>query len=352
MGKKRRIGRMEARSSWPVKNNKKTRGTAADRIEWVREQWRNDPHITINGKDGMNQRLLEVFGVAMRAESLMDIRSEVRAEAAKAQKEKEKFSNSMSEKVQAIRESWSEKKAPPPLKLVEETSEEKGAGVVAKKKNSSRSRSDTRIRREWARRLIQGNPSFSNLEVMEAVRNKFGIGMSEHTVTSIRGIDLGEGSGRTKSMRDVRIRLSRAKELLRRDPDLRNEDLIPILRREFGLGISPRSLGDIRRVLGIGSHCRQRYNEFLKPGDGEGGAQVTPSQPPSQLREQAMEEVMEERAKSNGTDGRDETIRVAVQMLIDELPNLRSLRIDMVDGKPRVSYDVEIRSVESGEVQL
>jgi hypothetical protein len=58
----------------------KGKSTHAERIEYARQLWTDDPSISLNGRNGMHYRLVERFGVAPRDQQLVQLHAEVERE--------------------------------------------------------------------------------------------------------------------------------------------------------------------------------------------------------------------------------------------------------------------------------
>lgn len=190
--------------SWPAKGNR-PKSSAQERIDYAKARWQEDPTITINGKNGMNQRLMEVFGICARAEQLMAVRSEVLASKAKAKEVGTPVLTAQQ------REQFDAPKPKPILSLV--------------------------------------NGSKEN-------------GMSEDKKPITIPVVPAPGTGRT--INDAKIRYDFARGFQQRHPDATMRQIVEEVRRQFGIGIDNIAIGTIRRELGIG-FIRRRRGEMNRP---------------------------------------------------------------------------------------
>jgi len=153
-----------------------------------------------------------------------------------------------------------------------------------------------------------------------------------------RPVVLAPGAGRSTD--DAKIRYDFARSYLQRHPNAMNKEVLPAVQREFGIGINGSTVGTIRRELGVG-RIKRRHNERRRPS------------PPAPKPKPAIVEHFDPHPFAPETPATPiDTIRIAVQMLVDEVPNLRSLTLTIVDGKPSVTYGFAVNRIETGEIEL
>lgn len=288
----------DPKKTWAHKG-KKTKSTAAERLEYCRKLWIEDPHIPLNGSKGMNQRLLEKYGIAARAEQLMTLRSEIRteqkakAEAAKIEKAKRPFNPVMPKKrTEKVNIVAIEAVPPKPIQ-------------------------------------VPKLPSFPEPLLVSPTVELMPDMTSKDTPIP----------GSTKSSRDVQMRYDYARLYFQMHPEARNDEVTAAVKAKFGgTGINGTSLANIKERLGVGQrHPRRRARNYRKP---------------HKAKETTVADTQEmriERQKSVVLP--EEAIRAAVQMLLDEVPNLRSLELT-IDDEGRPSVEWEVATVRTGKIEL
>ena len=125
-----------------------------------------------------------------------------------------------------------------------------------------------------------------------------------------------------------------ARKRLEEDRGASNRELQNECREIFGVGIDGKVLARLRRALGI--KPKGRWAE--KPA-----VELPPA--PVTLREP-------EPKPSRPTGEREEIIRDAIQMLVEELPGLLKLTLEIIDGEPHVSYEAAVQRTETGKLKL
>jgi hypothetical protein len=341
--------------TWPQKG-KHPKSTAKERLDYCRQEWERDPTIPINGRGGMSRRLLEIFGKTARDEQLIVIRNEIVAKHKERKKERQRMNPVLTneqrlaltkpptekrivenvENVERARDAAEEKKqpaAPVPLKVV----------------------SDDAERKEFEKKVAAALPE----EPKKA-----------------RSIPLVPAPGAGRTIEDAAVRYEFARDFIRRHPDAINAKVQSMLVDQFGKGISTNALGTIRRELGVGRIRRRRNERARTTKRSRPVAQMpvpTPEPapaPPPQVeptKEPLVEAVpvKEEKSavsvkteestkgpnapKQGGSQEPAEAIRAAVQMLLEEVPSLRRLELNVSDdGKPSVKWAVRTE----GELEL
>ena len=308
MSSRRHKREFDPQKNWSHKG-KKVKSTAAERLEFCKQSWIKDPHIPINGNNGMNQRLLEKYGTAARAEQLMTLRSEIRAEE-KAKKEAA---------AKKLRES---KKPFNPVMHANNL-----------RKKEAEQAKQLKIPAPPHAPPVPKPPSFPEplltqesppVELMPDVTSKD---------TPI--------PGSTKSSRDVQMRYDYARLYFQMHPEARNDEVTNAVKAKFGgMGINGTSLANIKERLGVGQrHPRRRARNYRKPHKVKEETKAMPK----------TQEISAERPKLPVLP--EEAIRAAVQMLLDEVPNLRSLELTIdEDGRPSVEW--EVATVRTGTIEL
>lgn len=265
--------------TWKNKKRRRPKSTAIERMEFVEQQWRRDINIPINGNDGMQQRLSEVYGVTARDEQLIAIRRRIMEERADEEKRQRERRNRM--------------KSQPVAPLTQPLFDAADFRPPTKREQEKMT-NVTPIRNAVNRPMVPG-------------------------------------PGTTASAKDSAIRYDYAREFIRRNPDAKNRDVLAALREEFGKGIDGTSIGNIRRELGVGT-VKRRHNEMRAPSPPKKKHKPTP-----------------QRVKVNGEAA--SCVKDAIAMLLEEVPNLRSLELEVdADGNRRVKY--EVAAVHQHEVEI
>lgn len=276
---------------------KRTKLTARERLDWAKDRWRDDLTISVNGKDGMHKRMMDVFSVSVKVEQLHEAKEEV------------------------IRELEAERR---------EEADRKEREELKRQKEQAKCRTPvlTPTQREQF-----DSPRPALVVVKDEV-----IEMPEKKKPTIPVVP---APGTTRSIDDAKIRYDFARSYLQRNPRSTNADVVDAVREEFGMGIDTNAVGTIKRELGVGS-IRRRRTERRRPHPPAPRPKPEPiakveAKPPHRKVRMAPEEAIKE----------------TLQILLDEVPGLRKLSLVVGDdGKPRVSFDIEVNRVESGEVDL
>jgi len=131
--------------------------------------------------------------------------------------------------------------------------------------------------------------------------------------------------GTTRSHHDAQIRYDFAREYLRKNPKAINEEIIEVVRTQFGMGIDASAVGSLRRELGVGIRKKRRT-------------------------EASKAEVPARRELTTRSDA-GAAVKAALSLLLEEVPGLRSLSLTVDDdGRPSVSF--EVATVAKGKVML
>lgn len=299
----------DPRKNWDHKT-KPVKSTAAERLEFCRGLWTEDPHIPINGNKGMNQRLLEKFGKTSRAEQLMVVRSEV-LNAAKAAK----AFNPVIKPTQAPAVGKAKPlPAPPPVPPPPAF-----PAPLLKK---------------------QGHPIPLPPPPVPSIA-------IEETKTMSK-TDHNAALGTTKSSRDVQIRYEFAKMYFIKHPQARNHEVYDAVVAEFGMGIGTPSLADIKEELGVGLRNFSRRGREYRRSSHHTAEVEKETRVPTEPKPKSNDKFMHTK------DTAAAPIKAAIQMLLDEVPNLKSLDLQLdEDGKARVAdFEVYSRAYETGSIEL
>jgi hypothetical protein len=301
----------DPKKTWAHKG-KKTKSTAAERLEYCRKLWIEDPHIPLNGSKGMNQRLLEKYGIAARAEQLMTLRSEIRTE------QKDKAEAAKAAKIA---------KAKRPFNPVMPKNKTKAADSITSRTASTVHKVVPPIP------PVPKPPNFPEPLLVPAVK---AVELIPDVTSRDKPIP-----GSTKSSRDVQMRYDYARLYFQMHPEARNDEVITAVKTKFGgMGINGSSLADIKERLGVGQrHPRRRARHHNDK----------PSKVTKEKTMETTQEVRIERPKVAPLP--EEAIRAAVQMLLDEVPNLRSLELT-IDDEGRPSVEWEVATVRTGKIEL
>ncbi len=132
----------------------------------------------MNGRDGMMQRLMDVFGVVPREAQLAKVRQEVRDAAKERVREPAKL---VSIPIAEAAAKIAERRTPEPEPEVE---------VVVDSKPNHRKKSESIARRAFVVGMLRERPRLTNAEIVAAVKNEFDVGMCHATIRDIRA-DLG-----------------------------------------------------------------------------------------------------------------------------------------------------------------
>lgn len=144
-----------------------------------------------------------------------------------------------------------------------------------------------------------------------------------------------DGSGSSRA--DAAIRAEWARGYLEVNPKAPNSEIYAEMNPRFGKTTNGSTLAAIRRGMRRAATYKQprpvvTLKPTLKPA-----AEPQPAPP---------KEPMNQR-KRQQTQSPAEAIKAAVEMLLEDLPNLRRVEVLIVDGKPRVKW--EVATVEMGE---
>lgn len=184
--------------NWP-RRRKRPPSTGREREAYALEQWMENPNIALNGKTGMVNRLMEVFGITVRDAQLVKIRKQAQA----ALKEKAtKISNPVLTSIPDIKPVRKIVAAVPPKPLPPPPSI-----PVVQAPGTGRSRHDSEVRYDFARSFLYKHPTATGEEVSEAVRAEFGTGVGATAVGNIkREIGVGRIHRRTNEGRAGKVK--------------------------------------------------------------------------------------------------------------------------------------------------
>ncbi|KKL12507.1 hypothetical protein LCGC14_2535070 [marine sediment metagenome] len=244
--------------------------SAALRMAWVRGVWTDDWKangkftIGLNGKNGIQQRLREVFGRGARDTQLMEIQKDVLSEMVAA-KNVRRIPNPVLTKRQM--ETMGPKE-PAQLKLVSPDKLPEQEAQTMKKPGTTMSAKDVQIRYDYAAQMVK--TCAKNTEVQAALRSEYGMGVGYRVMRAVRSAHT--GTAKTDTVAD---RAAKRKAL----------------------------------------------------------PAVTPTQ------------------TGKPQDNLSETIRDAVGLLLDEVPNLLRLHVEVDDTGRVTSCKYVIRSVRHGDVR-
>lgn len=224
------------------------------------------------------------------------------------------------------------------------------------KPGTTRSARDKEIRKEWALQYMKNNPGVTRSQTYAAVQETFGVGIGATTLrilgkeAGLKGAgvsfevlvnqDKQGADGRGKTDADIGVRAVWVIDAIRKEPYLKNKEIIDRCRKRFGVGVSGYTISDARKYVArsrrkqtIGSVIphKPRYVEHTK------------SEPkPRQLSLPTL--------PSRATA--EETIGTLVKMLIDEIPTLESLRVSVKDGKAEVDFNLMVVETRKGKISL
>lgn len=368
MGKrKKRKGEYGATRTWPAKG-RRVHVSAAERMEWVRDQWRADPTIAIGVMQG---RLAEVFGVTARDAQLAVIRDQVRQEkAAPANGHNWKLPTEAD--YQAIRKVLAEHG---PMtrtditrhvrgntaRIYEASAQMLGRGDLielpsrcvgllehAATDAPPRPRGDishamraratkAEERKAWCAEYIKAHPHAAKKDVVEACRAHFGVGVSANVL-----IDLMGRSYHRSRPEDLIRRRHWTREYLRAHPNAMGYEIQEAAKAD-GWVVVPQDqeIAEERRALGISStdaraNARRRSH---REGRGPGKRKAKPTA----IAKRTAPAVNAAVRSGNEAD----TIRAAVAMILDEIPTLHTLTVTVDEhGTPHTRVELrEIRKV-------
>jgi hypothetical protein len=160
--------------------------SAEERVAWVRKQFVKDPSISVMGVGGMHWRMKEIFGKSMSTDELHKIRREALLE--RKEMEDKKFNNPVLKKEDIDR--LKDKTAviikknmspvlsvvPPSQQPVPASTPVTGSKDEPKTAGVGMSQAAVNIRFEYARSIVDRNPSITINAVNEEVKKKFGMG--------------------------------------------------------------------------------------------------------------------------------------------------------------------------------
>jgi len=147
--------------------------TLEEQVEWVKDLWRANPRLSINGTGGVSDRCLEQFGRAFRTEQLAKIKIEIQRELDEAMRQNSNGHHLPNPVLkQADVQRVLQATAAPPARQ--------------NKPGSSRSLADTAVRRAFCRRYMQDNPHAIYTEVCAACKAEYGVGVDNVLLGEVR----------------------------------------------------------------------------------------------------------------------------------------------------------------------
>ncbi len=148
-------------------------------IEWVKQEWRKNPRISINGTNGMSDRMLTVFGRAIRTDELARIKVDINREMNEAMQQVKDGSNGHGPMNPVIKAADVPRvvKALEPQAPPAPSSPAPAPKSVSGKPGSTKSHADHVIRREFCRRYYEQHPTATSAEVRDACVREYGIGI-------------------------------------------------------------------------------------------------------------------------------------------------------------------------------
>lgn len=287
---------------------KRTSLSPEERLQWAREQWRNDISISVRGKDGMHYRMVEIFGVAPKDEELHQLKNEVREDLRRdeqMQRKQSKLRNPVIDFDQAKR--IREKMMP----------------------SSARPAADSPP-------TIQDRPTGQQPKNTDAPEAPWF--PAKKDPPSRAGI---ERLGTSRSKQCTEIRSQFARKFLNTHPEATNRETINAVRSEYGIGISHTSLYHLRRELGL--RRLPAFDESHPKPRAPRQKSLIPQYPPHQITSEKSREDKE-------VGGEEETMKAAIQMLLDEVPNLKYLRIDKTENG-RIKVDYEVHTIQKKTIE-
>lgn len=179
----------------PPRGGKMPKSSAAERFEYARKIWREDMEehgkitVSINGANGMQMRLMEIFGCSARDAQLLKIRSEVVAEHREFEQRRRAETTTL--------------KTQPLAKVLDlEPAPKQPEKTVPKNKvpGTTQSTADVLIRKRYAIHLFETTPGITQRELVKQIQDKYGKGLSHPHIRDAR-IAAGREGGRRPELR-------------------------------------------------------------------------------------------------------------------------------------------------------
>lgn len=292
-----------------MKQVRRTKMSAYERLQWARKEWLEDPAIPVQGDDGMIRRMKRVFNVAASTQVLYDLREGVQKEVAKKAKE-ERERKAMARKLE-----------------VDDRPRVAAKSVVTK-------------------RLITSPPKSAPVASADSP--------PPAPVVEIPPADsppMPARRGRTSNAKFKERELYGLQQLRLRPhmPISGPDGLNDIIRARFGRGMSHHHLKALKDQV----QAELKEPETLKsimsamPTKKEEPREVPREEPREEPREVPREEPRKPASSSDVTSA----IRTAAELIMDSIPNLKEFSLT-VDEKGKVSVDYKQYILEVGSITL
>ena len=361
----RRKKKYDPSRKWP-RNTGKTKVPAGERMQWVEARWKEDPTITINGKNGMQCLLLERFGSTARDDQLVAIRQRLGKERhRKTMEEKAPLTKTVLNQshIAALKRADAAnivRSAPSMNPLDCPSAIKESADSPPPKPEHPRTHQEAEAFADVAMQLEE---VWSESTPPPQPGPELTLVHSNVVSAKVPLMPVVPAPGTTMTRADSRIRYDWCKEFLLLNPDARNSDVNKACKAVFGMGANGSAIGDMRRMLGIGI-VKQRVDERHRsvrspigrvavpaaviPDPPAVEATVIPVPPPAVAP--VMEHPGDAPAARQSSDPAS-VIKAAISMLLEEVPNLRLLTVTINDdGIPDVAFRVQ--TIVSGKVIL
>ena len=273
-----------------------------ERIRWAKERWREDPNISLNGRAGMHQRMKFVFGVSAHNDQLAQARAEVMAE-----------------------------KPLNPVLKPEQVAALKRQPVVVPKPLQQPAQVKSAETTDWNPTSALKPVIITGNEVPPPLVTEIHGGGGSHTAAEDKHARLGTGNGQAHSAE--RIRFARNFIVNCRTVP-RVAEVRDAVKREFGVGLNGTHIAEIIREQTGRTKRRIRTAMEMAASPVEVKPEP-PFNPPPATRP----------GPPNPDEQAAADIRAAIEMLVEQVPRLRTLTLKVVNGKPQAEFELEVVKV-------
>lgn len=317
---------------WYRQGTRRGASTLAERLEWIREQWRRDPTIPVAGKGGMKDRCMEVFGCSPTASELTELHAKV-AKGPIGQQFNPVIKPEVAASLRGLKDDFV-KSAPWPKEpqlavleggklKVESMAQDKIPSSTTPTADSASSAKPTQTggvstsesRRAFAMEILKSNPDARTEDIQKAVKDRYGVGIDLKWLHQHLPQDRQRQTRRGETKGGIDERRAWALQLIQDNPSITAYRLMLDVKAKFGKSINHNWLAE-------------RITEARKREAGKTLAAPMPATV-------------------------EDTIKAAVELIRSEVPNLRKLTIQVDEaGGVDFSWDCWERIVTSGRGKL
>lgn len=159
------------------------------------------------------------------------------------------------------------------------------------------------------------------------------------------------GAGRSRA--DAEVRYQYAVAFLRANPKALRGEVYDAVAKEYGVGLDGNHISLFRRETGTElkrhSH-KSRIVDEMEAKRSKRQTSAVETAPLMLIPQAAASQVTVERSVVQGDS--QAAVRVAVQLLLESVPMLRYLEVRVENGKPKVRFKEEVKTVTDQEIEL